>query len=106
MVAAYLLDPSGRHNLQALAAQYLNYNVLTFEQVSGKGKDQVTFDQVSIDLATRYSAEDAWIAVKLWSKLKPCLEEDKLLDLFYKVDLPLIDVLTKMELQGVCIDAP
>ena len=104
MIAAYLLDPSGRHNLKTLASQYLDYTVLTYEEVSGKGKDQVTFDQVSIALATRYSAEDAWVALHLWKKLKPLLEKESLLSVFYQVDLPLVSVLSRMELEGVCID--
>jgi DNA polymerase-1 len=105
MVAAYLLDPTGRHNLETLAAQHLSYSVLNYEQVCGKGKDQLCFDQISIQAATRYSAEDAWVAVQLWNKLKPLLEADGLMDLFNGVDIPLIPVLTKMETQGVCIDS-
>jgi DNA polymerase-1 len=106
MVAAYVLDPTGRHNLETLAAHYLNYNVMTYEQVCGKGKDQLCFDQLPIDVATRYSAEDAWIAVKLWNELKVKLQSERLMDIFTRVDLPLVEVLAKMERQGVCIDVP
>lgn len=104
MVAAYLLDPDGRHNLKTLASKYLDYDVLTYEEVCGKGKDQITFDQLDIETATKYSAEDAWISLHLWQKLKPLLETEKLMDVFYKADLPLVEVLTRMELQGVCLD--
>lgn len=104
MVAAYLLDPDDRHNLQVLASRYLDYSMLTYEQVCGKGKDAIGFDLVSIELATRYSAEDAWVALLLWRKLKPLLEEQALLPVFHEIDLPLVEVLTRMELQGVCID--
>jgi len=104
MVAAYVLDPEGRHNLETLASQYLGYTVLTYEQVCGKGKDQLCFDQVPIDLATRYSAEDAFVALRLWYCLKEKLESEKLMEVFSKVDLPLVEVLADMERQGVCID--
>jgi DNA polymerase-1 len=104
MVAAYVLDPEGRHNLETLAAHYLNYTVTTYEQVCGKGKDQLCFDQVPIDQATRYSAEDAWVAVKLWEQLEPRLKQEKLMEVFATVDLPLVSVLARMESQGVCID--
>lgn len=104
MVAAYVLDPEGRHNLETLSAHYLNYRVTTYEQVCGKGKDQLCFDQVPIDQATRYSAEDAWVAVKLWEELEPRLKKENLTEVFEKVDLPLVDVLSRMEAEGVCID--
>ena len=104
MVAAYLIDPVGRFNLKALAAHYLDYQVLTYEDVCGKGKDQLGFDLLSIDVATRYSAEDAWVAIQLWRKLKPLLESEGMVDVFSRIDLPLVQVLSKMELQGVCID--
>ena len=104
MVAAYVLDPEGRHNLEVLAGKYLDYPVLTFEQVCGKGKDQVPFDLVPVDLATRYSAEDAWASLALWRVLEPKLIETRSLDVFAQVDLPLVDLLARMERQGVCID--
>jgi DNA polymerase-1 len=104
MVAAYVLDPEGRHNLDRLASQYLDYSVMTYEQVCGKGKDQLCFDQVPVDLATRYSAEDAWVALRLWKLLQGKLAEEKLMEVFSRVDLPLVQVLARMEGQGVCID--
>jgi DNA polymerase I len=104
MVAAYVLDPEGRHNLETLASHYLGYAVTTYEQVCGKGKDAICFDQVPIAQATRYSAEDALIAVRLWDKLRPSLEKEGLMQVFAEIDLPLVPILTRMELQGVCID--
>lgn len=104
MVAAYVLDPEGRHNLDTLASQYLGYTVLTYEQVCGKGKDQIGFDQVPIDLATRYSAEDAFIALRLWRLFREKLGAENLTEVFSQVDLPLVEVLASMERQGVCID--
>ncbi|MBI4925587.1 MAG: DNA polymerase I, partial [Bdellovibrio sp.] len=104
MVAAYVLEPEGRHNLEVLAAMYLNYDVLTYEKVCGKGKDQILFDEVPIDVATRYSAEDAWIAVKLWDVLKLKLQQEGLMPVFAQIELPLVSVLANMETCGVCID--
>jgi DNA polymerase-1 len=104
MVAAYVLDPEGRHNLDTLSSRYLDYTILTYEEVCGKGKDQLAFDQVPIDLATRYSAEDAAVAVKLWEKFEPLLKKEGLTDTFLHIDRPLVDVLARMEREGVNID--
>ncbi len=104
MIAAYVLDPEGRHDLKTLAARYLNYDVLSYEDVCGKGKDQIGFDLVAIDVATRYSAEDAWIAVQLWRELHRRLEQERLIEIFARVDLPLVPVLARMEATGVAVD--
>ena len=104
MVASYALDPEGRHNLEAIAEKYLGYRVLNYEEVCGKGKDQIGFDLVPIDLATRYSAEDAWVAVKLWACLRPQLTEQGLMQIFAEVDLPLVPILARMEMTGIAID--
>ena len=104
MVAAYVLEPEGRHNLSALALEHLSYTMVEYEQVCGKGKDQIGFDQVPLDQATRYSAEDSWIALKLWHTLKPKLDTEHLMEIFARVDLPLVQVLARMESVGFCID--
>ena len=104
MVAAYVLDPCGRHNLDTIWRAILDYKVMTYEDVCGKGKDQLCFDQIPIDVATRYSAEDAWIAVKLWHELKSQLERMGLWRSLRAWTCPLVEVLAKMESQGVCID--
>jgi DNA polymerase-1 len=106
MVADYVLEPEGRHNLNTLAMKYLNYSMLSYEDVCGKGKDAITFDQVPIDVATRYSAEDAWIAYRIWEIQKKKLVEQNLMDVFLKIDLPLIEVLSRMECYGVHVDVP
>jgi DNA polymerase I len=106
MIGAYVLDPEGRHNLETLAAHYLDYNVTTYEQICGKGATQLTFDQISVDVATRYSAEDAWVAVQLWEQIRPRLQKEDLMRVFAEVDLPLVSVLARMENEGVCIDVP
>jgi len=106
MVAGYVLNPEGRQNLETLAMKYLGYKVMTFEEVCGKGKNQLSFDQVPIDVATRYSAEDSWVAMKLWQKLEGGLASEGLMDIYSRVDLPLVPVLSQMERTGVCIDVP
>ena len=104
MVASYVLDPEGRHNLDVLSQKYLGYPVLTYEEVCGKGKNEIGFDEVAIDIATRYSAEDAWVAWQLWKVLQPRLLEENLTPIFAEIDLPLVKILGHMERTGVCVD--
>lgn len=106
MVAGYVLDPVGRHNLETLSLKYLDYKVKTYEEVCGKGKDQIGFDQVSVELATRYSAEDALCAFRLWDVMRSELQKQKLMQVFAEIDLPLVSILAKMECQGICLDLP
>jgi DNA polymerase-1 len=104
MVAAYALDSSGRHNLDFLSKKYLNYDVKTYEEVTGKGASQIGFAEVSIEDATRYSAEDAWCAHALWGKLGPELKRAGVEKLFYEVDLPMVEVVADMEDAGIKVD--
>jgi DNA polymerase-1 len=104
MVADYVLDPEGRHNLETVAGKRLAYQTMTYESVCGKGKDQVPFDLIPIDVATRYSAEDAWVALNLWKEMRPKLQAEGLMRIFAEVDLPLVQILSKMERSGISID--
>jgi DNA polymerase-1 len=106
MVAAYALDSSGRHNLDFLSKKYLDYDVKTYESVTGKGASRISFAEVSIEDATRYSAEDAWCAFALWERLKPELERAGVEKLFYDVDLPMVEVVADMEDAGIRVDVP
>lgn len=107
MIASYLLDPGRRsHKLEVLAESILDYRMITYQEVTGKGKDQVTFDKVGLEQACRYSAEDADIALILDNKLKTRIEEEELGKLYRTVELPLIPVLARMEINGVAIDVP
>jgi DNA polymerase-1 len=107
MIAAYLLDSSGRRfRLSDLASKYLDYKMSEYEDVTGKGKNQITFDEVPVDKATQYSAEDAEITYSLVSVLEPLLKKEGLLDLFYNIEMPLVFVLENMERTGVKIDIP
>ncbi|MBU6154361.1 MAG: DNA polymerase I [Bdellovibrionales bacterium] len=106
MVAAYALDSSGRHNLDFLSKKYLDYDVKTYESVTGKGASQISFSEVSIEEATKYSAEDAWCAFALWDRLRPELERAGVEKLFYEVDLPMVEVVADMEDAGIKVDVP
>ncbi len=106
MVASYALDSSGRHNLDFLSKKYLDYQVKTYEEVTGKGASQISFADVSIEDATRYSAEDAWCALALWEKLKPELANANVEKLYYEVDLPMVEVVADMEDAGIKVDVP
>jgi DNA polymerase-1 len=106
MVAGYLLNPSRRmNNLDALAREYLNYTPISYEEVAGKGARQVTFDQVDVERATTYSAEDADVALLLTQALRPRLAEYQLEHLFHEVEMPLVEVLAALEMRGVMVDA-
>ncbi len=106
MIAAHLVDSSGRHNLDDLSLKYLHYKTISYEEVAGKGAQQVSFDQVSIDLATQYSAEDAWCTMMLWKTLEPRLIAQSSEKLFRDVDLPMVEVVSRMEEAGIKVDVP
>lgn len=106
MVAAYALDSSGRHGLDFLAKKFLGYDMKTYEEVTGKGAAQIGFEQVSIEEATRYSAEDAWATFLLWERLRPALETAGVEPLFREVDLPMVQVVSDMEDAGIRVDVP
>jgi DNA polymerase I len=106
MIASYLLNPGKpSHGLDALALEYLNYKTMTYAEVAGTGKKQISFSAVAIDVATRYSGEDADIALRLKRTLHPQLVEHNLIKLFLDIEMPLMTVLADMEKAGVKVDA-
>ena len=106
MIASYLLNPSKTsHGLSASALEYLNYKTVTYAEVTGAGKKQIGFNEVDITTATRYSGEDADIALRLKQVLEPKLREQGLDSLFADVEMKLLGVLADMEYVGVKIDA-
>ena len=106
MIAGYLLNPSRRaHNMDALSREYLQYEPIRYEDVAGKGAKQVTFDQVDVERATQYSAEDADVTLLLARELRPRLATAQLDDLFAGVEMPLIDVLVALERRGMALDS-
>jgi DNA polymerase-1 len=105
MVAAYLLDPGKQsYRLEELSREYLGHQMITYAEVTGRGKDQKGFDQVEVEAATRYSAEDADVAFRLTRQLGPQVREAGLGPLFDEVELPLVRVLALMEGHGVKVD--
>jgi len=107
MMMSYVLDASAtRHNLDALSSYYLNYKTSTFEEVAGKGVKQITFDKVPLNLATNYAAEDADITLRLYEVLEPKLNSIKSLKkLMEEIEIPLIEVLSDMEQNGMLINS-
>ena len=106
MLMSYVLhSTASRHNLDALAQYYLDYKTITFEEVAGKGAKQITFDLVPIDQALHYASEDADITFRLYKKLKSNLDKQPVLsDLLEKIEIPLIKVLSDMELTGTLVN--
>jgi DNA polymerase I len=105
MVASYVLDPGRRtHGLDLLALEFLGHKMTSFEELCGKGKDFIPFDQVPIECARDYSCEDADITWQLRAMFEPQLEALQLAALFRDVEMPLVEVLAEMEWNGITID--
>jgi DNA polymerase-1 len=105
MLAHYLLQPEMRHNMDFLAGQYLNYEPVPIESLIGKkGRSQMSMRTVDPEEIKEYACEDADITLQLRKVFEPLLKEQGLADLFHKVEVPLINVLSSMELTGIRID--
>jgi len=107
MLESYILDnTTSRHNLDALALKYLGHKNISYEEVAGKGAKQIPFNQVSIEQAANYAAEDADIALQLHQHLWPKINNDvKLKKIFNTIDMLLLPILSRMERYGVLINA-
>ncbi len=105
MIASYLIDPERHsHKLEEIARSELGYEMLTYEAVTKTGKKQITFDEVDIATATRYSGEDSEVVARLVERLQPRIDAEGLTDLMRDVELPLCHVLGAMEERGVLLD--
>ena len=105
MLESYTQNSTGRHNMDDLAERYLGHKTIAFEEVAGKGKNQLTFDKIALDVASEYAAEDADVTMKLHQTLFPELEKTPtLLKLFNEIEMPLVRVLSHIERNGVLID--
>ncbi|MGI8546190.1 MAG: DNA polymerase I [Gemmatimonadaceae bacterium] len=105
MVASYVLDPGRRaHSLDVLALELLDHTMTTYEDVCGKGKSQIRFDQVSLDVARDYACEGADMTLRLQQHFEPQLDAHELTRLFEDVEMPLVGVLAGLEWNGVSID--
>lgn len=106
MLESYVYNSvAGKHNMDSLALRYLQHNTISFEEIAGKGKKQLTFNQIALEQAAPYAAEDADITLRLHNVLNAKLKaDDKLNAVFTDIELPLISVLSRMERKGVYID--
>lgn len=107
MLESYVLNSvAGRHDMDSVALRELDYTTTHFEDIAGKGKSKLTFNQIDLNIAAPYAAEDADIALALHQNLlKKLTNEPTLLSVLQEIEIPLISVLQKMELNGVFIDA-
>ncbi len=106
MVLSYVLYPEAKsHGLDALALEHVNHRMIPYSEVAGTGKNQICFSEVEVEKAVQYAAEDADITWQLAEKLLAELPEGELSDLFYQVEMPLVDVLIRMEWNGIRLDA-
>ncbi|QAV22867.1 DNA polymerase I [Proteus hauseri] len=107
MLESYVLNSvSSRHDMDTLADKHLNHKTTTFEEIAGKGKGQLTFNQIEVEQATLYAAEDADITLLLHQALYPQVEAIPSLKHVYRdIEMPLVPVLSRMERTGVLIDA-
>jgi len=106
MLESYVLDSTAtRHDMDSLALKYLSHRTIHFEDVAGKGAKQLTFNQVSLDQAGPYAAEDADITLRLHQTLWPQLRDEATLrSLFEEIEMPLVPVLSRIERNGVLVD--
>ena len=105
MIASHLLNPGTRgHGLDRIAMNLFGYKMISYEEVTGKGKDQIGFHEVPLDLAADYAAEDADLTFMAYSVLKKQIDENGLTPLMETIEIPLISVLAKMEMAGILMD--
>ncbi|HJR10582.1 MAG TPA: DNA polymerase I, partial [Rhodanobacteraceae bacterium] len=106
MLESYVLNATAnRHDMDTLAKRWLGYDTVHYEDVAGKGAKQIPFSQVDLDIACRYSAEDADVTLRLHHALWPQLHEQPSLErVFTGIEMPLVPVLARMEQRGVLVD--
>ena len=105
MLMSYVLDAGRhRHNMDNLSEIHLNHKPLSFKDVTGSGKNQISFDKVPIKLATKYAAEDADVTFRLYSLFKDRLDQEKLIKIYELFEKPMVNLLAQMEIAGVKIN--
>lgn len=105
MLAHYLVNPDGRHNMDILSEKYLNYKPVSITDLIGKkGKNQLSFKDVPLDKATEYAAEDADITYQLKQKLNKELMDKQVAHLLQRLEMPLVPVLADIEMEGIRVD--
>jgi len=105
LLQSYVLESHRSHNMDDLALRHLGMKTITFEEIAGKGAKQVCFDQIGIEQAAEYAAEDADITLQLHQNLYPQIEHDAKLGYIYRdLEMPVMDILFKIERTGVLLD--
>ncbi|HDY8066473.1 DNA polymerase I [Vibrio vulnificus] len=106
MLASYVYNSvGGKHDMDSLALRFLQHSCISFEQLAGKGKNQLTFNQIDLNEAAVYAAEDADVTLRLHNRLFVNIEQDeKLKAIYQEIEVPLVPVLSRMERTGVLID--
>jgi DNA polymerase-1 len=106
LLESYVLESSARHDMDSLAERYLGVKTITYDEVTGKGAQRIGFEQVDVGRATEYSAEDADVTLRLHRDLYPRIAADEKLKRVYEtIEMPVREVLFRMERAGVLIDA-
>ena len=106
LLQSYVIESHRPHDMDSLASRHLEVKTIKFEDVAGKGANQIGFDQVSVEVATEYSAEDADITLQLHQHLYPQIERDeKLMRIYRDIEMPVMQVLKKIERNGVLLDS-
>ncbi|MGP8308065.1 DNA polymerase I [Vibrio sp. YIC-376] len=106
MLASYVYNSvGGKHDMDSLALRFLQHSCISFEQIAGKGKNQLTFNQIDLEQASPYAAEDADVTLRLHNRLFANIEQDeKLKSVYEEIEMPLVPVLSRIERTGVLID--
>lgn len=105
MLQSYVLDSNRSHNMDSLALRHLDVQTIKYDDVTGKGVKRIGFDEVTIDVATEYAAEDADITLRLHQAMYPQIQQDDRLNKIYRdIEVPILDVLFEMECNGVLLD--
>ncbi len=106
LLQSYVFESHKSHGMDALSERHLGISTITFEEVAGKGTKQVSFNQVTVEVAAEYAAEDADITLQLHQAMYPQIAADKKLDYIYsQIEMPVSDILFTIERNGVLIDA-
>lgn len=106
MIASYLLDPNRReHGLDSLALEHLDRKMTTYKELVGRGKSEVPYAEIEVDICRDYACEDADVSLQLKQRFAPELDRLRLRNLFDEIEIPLLGVLADMEWEGIRIDA-
>ena len=105
MLMSYALAAGQRgHGMDELSELYLGHKPISIKELLGTGKSQITFDQVPLEKATPYAAEDADITFRLWQMMRPELVKDRVVSVYQTTEKPLVPVVVDMEKNGICVD--